>query len=276
MICSFISCHEKKKNCNVVLEDFTKELISLYVDDIENLNAKNRKDEIIIISVADTLYYYLSVFANNSKGYKFCREDFVGQTLHLGHLIRVFGDESSIFYSVNVQIKTKEKCNDNYVEYDPNVWRIRLHNDQSFCKMKTYKGAVNNDISVIQSLAEKYFGTSNTFLEDNDIYHSIDVEIAPIFFLGEDSLRQLISSNFKIKSDNVQGNIPIVVDILIDKNGKASLKGIIRSSNNMEIDNEALRVSEIVCQYEFVPASHRGEKVNATFPVLFLRRDIAQ
>lgn len=65
-----------------------------------------------------------------------------------------------------------------------------------------------------------------------------------------------------------------MVDIVIDKNGKATLKGIAKSSNDTEIDNEALRVAKIVCQYSFVPASHRGEKANAIFPVMFLRSDI--
>ena len=128
-----MSCQAKKEN-NVVLTDFTKELISMYINDVENLNAKNRKDEIIIISVADTSYYYLSIFATNSKEYKFCREDFVGQTLYAGHLIRVFGNENAIFYSVTNKIKTQKRCNDNFTEYDPSVWQICFYKDLSFCK----------------------------------------------------------------------------------------------------------------------------------------------
>jgi hemerythrin superfamily protein len=269
-----MSCLTKKENNNVVLTDFTKKLISLYINDVENLDARNRKDEIIIISVTDTLYYYLSVFANNSKEYQFCSEDFVGQTLYSGYLIRVFGDESTIFYSVKEMIKAQKRCKDNFTEYDPNVWQICFYKNKSFCKMKTHKVTADEYITAIQSLVEKYFGTSNVDSDSNNIYKSNEIEIAPKFSLGENSLRHLISSNFKIKRDNVQSKIPVVVDIVIDRNGKATLKGIIKSSNDTEIDNEALRVAEIVCQYEFVPASHRGEKVSAVFPVLFLRNDI--
>ncbi|MDR1859701.1 MAG: hypothetical protein LBR06_02110 [Bacteroidales bacterium] len=168
MIYSFMSCHAKKESSNVVLSDFTKELISLYINDVENINAKNRKDEIIIISVTDTSHYYLSVFANNSKEYKFCRKDFVGQILHLGHLIKVFGDTSSIFYSVNEKIKTQKRCNDNFTEYDPSVWHVCLYKDKSLCKAKTYKVNDYEDITVIQNLAEEYFGTPNTPVEDKD------------------------------------------------------------------------------------------------------------
>lgn len=156
-----MSCQVKKENSNVVLTDFTKDLISLYINDVENISAKDRKDEVIIISFTDTSYYYISVFANNSKEYKFCREDFVGQTLHLGHLIRVFGDTSSIFYFVNKKIKPQKKCNDNFTEYDPTVWQVCFYKDKSFCKMKTYKVNECEDISTIQSLAEKYFEVSN-------------------------------------------------------------------------------------------------------------------
>lgn len=267
-----VSCKAKKGNNNVMLTGFTKDLISLYINDAVNINAKNRKDEIVVTAVADTSYYYLSVFANNRKEYKFCREDFIGQTVYLGHLVRIFGDESSIFYSVNEKIKKQERCKDNYTEYDPNVWQICFYKDKSFNKMRTYKTTLSEDISTIQSLAEKYFTVSQTI--GNEVYQSYEVENEPKFLLGEDSLRNLIASLFSVKNKNIQGKIPVVVNLVIDKNGVARLKGIVKSSNDIEVDNEALRISEIVCQYKFIPALHRGEKVNAIFPVVFLRKDI--
>ncbi len=71
MVCSFISCQAKKENSNVVLTDFTKELVSMYINDIENLMQKKQKDEIIIISVTDTLHYYLSVLPTTVKNTNF-------------------------------------------------------------------------------------------------------------------------------------------------------------------------------------------------------------
>lgn len=270
--CCFVSCQAKKGNNNIMLTDFTKDLISLYINDAVNINAKNRKDEIIVTAVADTSYYYLSVFANNRKEYKFCREDFIGQTLYLGHLIRVFGDENSMFYSVKQESKRIAKCKQDSIIYDPNIWQIVFYKDKSFNKMRTYKTTPSEDISTIQSLAEKYFKVSLTI--GNEVYQSYEVENEPKVALGEDSLRHLISSNFKVKRDSIKGKIPVVVDILIDKNGKATLKGIIKSSNDKGIDSEALRITEIVCQYDFIPASHRGEKVNVIYPIVFLRSDI--
>jgi len=275
-----MSCQAKKDNDNVSLTDFTKELISMYINDL-NIEAKDRKDEIIIVSVTDTLYYYLSVFSNDKKVYKYCSNDFVGQTYYLGHLIRVFGGESSIFYSVKEKIEEQEQCDDSYIgiNYDPDVWQVYIHKeDLSFCKMRTYKVNIYEDISAIQSLAEKYFNVSDTIQEKciNAVFQSGDIENRPKFSLGEKSMRNIISSNFKVKRDNIDSKVPVIVDIIVDKNGKATLKGISRSSNDIELDNEALRVAEIICQYEFIPASHRGHKVSATSAIVFLQSDIVK
>jgi len=92
--------------------------------------------------------------------------------------------------------------------------------------------------------------------------------------LGEDSLRQIISSNFKIHKEGSFGKVPIVVNVIVDKKGKATLDGIVKSSNDTELNNKAIRVARIICQYDFIPASHRGETVKAAYPIVFLKRDI--
>jgi hypothetical protein len=270
--CCSVSCQTKKGHNNVKLTDFTKDLISLYINDALNIDAKNRKDAIIVTAIEDSSHYYLSVFANNRKEYKFCREDFIGQTEYLGHLVRIFGDKSSMFYSVNEKIKKQERCKDNYTVYDPNVWQICFYKNKSLNKMRTYKTTHDKDIADIQSLAEKYYKVSKTI--GNEVYQSYEVENEPKFVLGEDSLRQIISSNFKIRKKGSFGKIPIVINIIVDKNGKAILERIVKSSNDTELDNEAKRVVEIICQYDFIPALHRGETVKAVYPVVFLRSDI--
>jgi len=157
VVCSLMSCQAKKDN--IELTDFAKELLSLYINDQDNFSAKNRKNEIVIESFIDTQYYGISVFFHTSKLYKFCEENFVGKTSYLGHFVRVFGDEISIFYFVRDKIKAR-KCrkNDLLVLYNPNVWQIWIHKkDTSFCKMMTYKFINNEDISAIEDLAGKYF-----------------------------------------------------------------------------------------------------------------------
>ena len=266
----FISC---SGNRDIVLTDFTKELISIYLNDSEHIQAQKRKDEIILISTTDSLYYTLLIFSNNSKSYKYETFDFVGRTIYMGHSIKAFGDKIPIFYSGNNFVKQKRQDIPNMKEYDPSVWQVSFYKDSSFCKMRTYKTTPSENIADIENLAKKYFKISRP--STNEIYQLYEVETEPQFILGNDSLRQIITSNFKrVKRAPMQGKIPVVVDVLIDKHGIAKLIGIRKSSGDTVIDEEALKVAKIICQYKFIPATHRGETVETIFPVMFLDNDI--
>lgn len=266
----FISC---SGNRDIVLTDFTKELISIYLNDSEHIQAQKRKDEIILISTTDSLYYTLLIFSNNSKSYKYETFDFVGRTIYMGHSIKAFGDKIPIFYSGNNFVKQKRQDIPNMKEYDPSVWQVSFYKDSSFCKMRTYKTTPSENIADIENLAKKYFKISRP--STNEIYQLYEVETEPQFILGNDSLRQIITSNFKrVKRAPMQGKIPVVVDVLIDKHGIAKLIGIRKSSGDTVIDEEALKVAKIICQYKFIPATHREETVETIFPIMFLDNDV--
>lgn len=266
----FISC---SGNRDIVLTDFTKELISIYLNDSEHIQAQKRKDEIILISTTDSLYYTLLIFSNNSKSYKYETFDFVGRTIYMGHSIKAFGDKIPIFYSGNNFVKQKRQDIPNMKEYDPSVWQVSFYKDSSFCRMRTYKTTPSENIADIENLAKKYFKISRP--STNEIYQLYEVETEPQFILGNDSLRQIITSNFKrVKRAPMQGKIPVVVDVLIDKHGIAKLIGIRKSSGDTVIDEEALKVAKIICQYKFIPATHRGETVETIFPIMFLDNDV--
>lgn len=266
----FISC---SGNRDIVLTDFTKELISIYLNYSEHIQAQKRKDEIILISTTDSLYYTLLIFSNNSKSYKYETFDFVGRTIYMGHSIKAFGDKIPIFYSGNNFVKQKRQDIPNMKEYDPSVWQVSFYKDSSFCKMRTYKTTPSENIADIENLAKKYFKISRP--STNEIYQLYEVETEPQFILGNDSLRQIITSNFKrVKRAPMQGKIPVVVDVLIDKHGIAKLIGIRKSSGDTVIDEEALKVAKIICQYKFIPATHRGETVETIFPIMFLDNDV--
>ena len=280
VLCCFLSCQTNKENNTIVLTDFTKELIALYFDDIENLDAKNRKDEIIISTYTDKLNYYLCIHSNNPKSYEYCRDDFVGDTLYMGHLIRVFGEKKSIFYTVKGERKEKIKCSDDISEYDPNVWHICFYKDLSFCKMRTSKLILEDDISLIQDLAGKYFKIPDRVPEyDNFLYENWEIEVQPSFLFGDDSLRRFISSNFTVKKGMNIEKLPdfFTVYIIVDKNGNAQFKELDRhftNSGNKKVDKEAIRITKKLCQHKFIPATLRGEKVNAVHYINFYKDDI--
>lgn len=121
-------------------------------------------------------------------------------------------------------------------------------------------------------MAKKFFRVS--YNTGNEVFKSYEVENEAKFSLGDDSLRYIISSNFRIYKKRNFNKVPLIIGIVVDKKGKATLNGIIKSSNDSELDNEAIRVAEIICKYDFIPASHRGEKVSTIYPVIFLKNDI--
>ena len=136
----------------------------------------------------------------------------------MGHSIKAFGDKIPIFYSGNNFVKQKRQDIPNMKEYDPSVWQVSFYKDSSFCKMRTYKTTPSENIADIENLAKKYFKISRP--STNEIYQLYEVETEPQFILGNDSLRQIITSNFKrVKRAPMQGKIPVVVDVLIDKHG---------------------------------------------------------
>jgi len=268
-----------KLKSNIVLSDFTKEFISLYMNELDDYyrRVRDEKVEIIISTYTDTSNYYLEIFFNDLKMYKCWRDDFVGKTSYLWKRVMVYGDMESVFYTVKKELKPQKPCRKvEYLEYDPPTWTIALNKDLSFCKMRTYKTRIDDDISSIQNLAAKYFKIPETIHEDNYIYgREWGAEVGAQFPFYEDHLRRYISSNFKVKKElNYIFRIAVVVSIMIDKNGNAMLVGIARSSDDAEVDAEALRIAEEICKYKFVPATHRGEIVNSYSSIIFFKEDI--
>jgi len=160
VICSFTLPQARS---NIVLSDFTKELIYLFINepdeyDYYSKKAKDRKYEIIILTYTDTSNYYLDIYFNDVKSHKCWLDNFVGKTSHLGQRVMVYGDKESFFYIVEKEPKPQKPCRKvKYIRYSPDTWRVALNKDLSFCKDKTYKVAREDDISIIENLAEKYF-----------------------------------------------------------------------------------------------------------------------
>jgi len=269
--CTLMSCQTRRNN--IELTDFTRELISLYVNHPDNHSfAKNRNKKITIVSFTDTSHYCLSIFFDSNDNV-FYTEDFVGQTSYLGFLVRVFGDYNSVFYSVKDKVKTQRRCERILINDSPNVWRICFHRDTSFCRMRTRKEIGNEDISAIEDLVKRHFRAFDTLhpMHENEIFSWDMVDTPAEFLFGDDSLTHFIISNFELKRRAIypQHGIATIIDILVDKDGKATVTGIRKSSNDVEFDNEALRVAEAVSQHEFIPATHRGHRVNNSLSISF-------
>ena len=278
VIFNLVSC--QTANNNIELTDFTRELIYLYINHPDNLARVNEGDNIILISTTSNEYYCLSVGFLPHSVCIFCQfrnESFVGQASYLGHSIKVFGNENPIFYTVTDEVRTQQKCEGDVHEIllGGNTWRFCLHYDMSFCKMRTRKDMTHN-ISAMQNLAKRHFRVLDTIhpMHENEVFEVglLDFENWPRFPFGDDSLARFIISNFEVKRGAMhpQHGIATIVTILVDKNGNTTVVGIGRSSNDVEFDNEALRVAEmIVSQHEFIPGILRGHNVSTRSSIVF-------
>jgi len=98
-------------------------------------------------------------------------------------------------------------------------------------------------------------------------------EIMPQFPGGMDEMWRFIVANLKYPHQEmcVQGRV--VVRFVVTKEGKIIKSEIVRGIEPMYFDKEALRVINIMP--DWIPAKHKGEKVNAyfTLPVTFRLSD---
>lgn len=169
LLCSatILSCGQgwyADKTNNIELSDFTKELISIYLNDSLVNSVDELYDEFNLICETDSSHYYLSIYMDNSHIYKtICYKCFVGDVPYLGKTyynkksIRVFGEELPMFFSITGNAPNQGRCRTEYWEYDPIEWMIVFNRDSTLCLDKTDLFQEDIDISPIVKLANKYF-----------------------------------------------------------------------------------------------------------------------
>lgn len=258
----------EKKVDNIELTAFTKEFISMYVSEIEITEYADKPSVIVMNIFVDSSRYNLNIFSYDGDQFNYCRDDYIGETRLNNTLVKVFGDSCPIFYNFKNKISQSIPCVDNMLEYDPLVWNLALNADSSFNKMRTYCIEPNGDISSVCDLVKKYFVIPDTVPDDVYIWYHIENE--PVLKIGDYKLDSIISANSNLSRKQYNSdNISASVEILVNKEGKASLIGILESSGNKEFDIEVLRVARIICNEEFRPATHRGEIVNVIIYIGF-------
>ena len=147
---------------NVDLTDFSKGLISLYLEDSLYVNFCGDDDEITLISVSDDDHIWLLLWGNDSDLYEYiCHKCFTGDYPYLGKTrfeersIRVFGVENPMFFSVHGEAPKQPRCKEEWWEYDPIVWEICFNRDSSFCREKTRLCLESLDITPIEQLVAR-------------------------------------------------------------------------------------------------------------------------
>lgn len=149
---------------NIELTDFTKALISFYLQDSIVQGDMHYYNEITLINHSLDTVSYLSLWANDREQYKRdCYESYVGEgveyrgkTTYSGYSIRVFGAEDSRFFSVSSVAPKQGRCVINCYEYDPLELQLCIDLDNTIYKDRTFFITLDKDISGIDSLVIHY------------------------------------------------------------------------------------------------------------------------
>ena len=161
---------------NIVLSDFTKEIVDLMIDEYSSI--KNEDDNYIILNIAEFENdFALGIDMNVDNGalpeYREW-DSFWGEIKYKDRKILIFGSPNSPFVSMDgtpkdffsIYIDGHFVLDDDYwCEYDPLFWSILVNKQLELNVEKKHKLNEYEDISDIVNIAKKYF-TVPDFVEN--------------------------------------------------------------------------------------------------------------
>lgn len=228
---------------------FTKTVVILLVQ--STTKQKETSGNVYLSSWSDSSHYYLNV--------QFC-EDNSGSSGGNGRIsVKYLTSERNPFFKAN-------KCASDPDEDDLKSIQICLNKDKTFCPMFSYYITPSEDISPLYELVKSQKIKINVSESDlNYIYPAYLVETPPMFKSGLDSLHTIIRNNIKTTSEVHR---QVLVNLIVDQNGNATIDGIEKGSGDISTDTRALSIAEIVAKEAFVPAEHRGIAVKSYYTLV--------
>lgn len=254
------------------LSNFSKDIIGEY-------HQTSSENSTIILTQEDTLYWYMKITSGEHINW-FSNEDYIGKVKNNHSDVYIYGLNDCIFYSANRKHLRNNRPrvlkNDITPEIidEPCFWQIAIRKDTTFSKYRTYIVNPFEDISTIQRIANKYY--KNAQLSKEELFDYIEVEQPAEPIVGINGIRDIIRMNFRFKSYEGENRIPIAVKIIVYSDGVTEVNGFYKRTNDEILNAEALRVADLIIRTGFLPAKHRGEKVNSTFCIPFVRKDIGE
>lgn len=228
---------------------FTKTVVMLLVQ--STTKQMEASGNVFLSSWSDSSHYYLNV--------QFC-EDNSGSSGGNGRIsVKYLTSERNPFFKAT-------KCTSDPDEDDLKSIQICLHKDKTFCPMFSYYITPQEDISPLYELVKSQkIKTSVSASDLNYIYPAYLVETPPTFKSGLDSLHTIIQKNIKTTS---KVHKRVLVNLIVDQNGNATIAGIEDGSGDISIDTRALSIAEMVAKEAFVPAVHRGIVVRSYYTLV--------
>ena len=224
----------------------------------------NRYPEVLFVHVNNDKDYSYMIVWGDDKGdgvnYHFEFKRYCGYITIGNCIVHFSGPLTNIFYKARCHYISPFKSD--ICEYDPLEWRIVVNkSDSTYCYMKSKSNYPCVDVSTIDSIAYHYYRP--TALTGNEIYLNSDLdEIGGHPDISYEECETLTNNKYCFR-EQLPSNKSITIDILVDKNGNASIYKFSEKSGIKLFDNDALEMAQDICKYRFKPARIRGQDVNS-------------
>lgn len=259
---------------DVVLTPFSQAVIQSYSRNYCQLYMKD--PDVLFINVYDDQEYsYLYVWGDqkaDKEEYPFTIDHYLGYTRVNKRPIFVSGPLHSFFYKAK-RYQTSP-FNGYPCEYDPFEWRIAIRkNDTTYCLMKSNSNSPYVKNEVVDSVALKFYGPS--IMTGEEVYTDSDLSPFGVAHptLSYEERQQLIKTKYCF-DDPLPLNKRIIINLLVDKNGYASIHDVEEKSGIKRFDKEAIRMSNEICGYRFTPAQIRNQNVNSIYSLYFCNKGL--
>lgn len=253
----------------IALTDFTEHVVNAYLEQSGNTS----QSAPVIIHVSNDGNHCLMQIFEDTLGYY----DVLGMDLVIfnGIELRVSGIRMPFLFTGDLKQRNLKNNNeyDTYnLNYDPKIWHVALHNDGTLCKMFTYKESSDCPINDLIALSEQYLnGVHLTSYDQEYIYDNIMVD-TPAVLRDDKKVQDILEANINLKKRIAYPSVPVVINLIIDKEGRVRVDDFVKKSEDEEVNIEALRLAGIICSYDFEPAKHRGELVQVHYALPFPKK----
>ena len=157
------------------------------------------------------------------------------------------------------------------------LWKI-VFTDSCFNRYLTRKTLIEEDISDIESimceLKVKFVEEDWT---DGKVFSALEVDHPPHFSGEADLVDKIIKDSFMVADSIDLANldrIPFVIELLIGPDGNARVVGILKKTDSERYNFMAIEAVEKICEYPFIPATHRGKAVACRYAIPISRRTL--
>lgn len=258
---------------DVALSDMTKAIVSQYITETQ---ATTRADKVVLTTLMlDTAHWALQLYADRESEYPTDYGDtFLGACTYCKMPIKCYGEANDLFLRVLDSSHIVSCVAMIPFEYDPDYWQVCVHTDTTFCRYRSWKHSMTDNIASLDSIAAIYLRPST---DKEEIYAPDQYDISTRVQLpaSVDSVHRLLgSSSFLAVPYGVRYNRSDSVwqlygsaRIAVNHNGLAYDFQWTTKPNSERLHTQATAYLAQLCTLPFVPLRVHGDAVDSYLDV---------